>query len=78
MSADHCTLWPDRLAGRDWSACCAQHDRAYADPDVTRLAADLELAACVAEVWPAMALVMFAGVCAFGWAFRRTRRRQRA
>lgn len=70
---NHCTLWPDRLGSLDWSACCRAHDLAY-DAGVNRLAADLELARCVAGVSPFMAAVMFAGVAAFGWLFYRRKR----
>lgn len=75
-AADHCTLWPDRLAGMDWSACCLAHDVAYA-LGRDRAVADLELYRCVAEATGAhwFAGVMFAGVSIFGWAFWKKRRR---
>ncbi|BAP94477.1 hypothetical protein [Aurantimonas phage AmM-1] len=73
---DHCTLWPDRLGGIDWSACCKAHDGAYdlGGDAAARLAADLDLASCVAAVagWP-MATLMFFGVAIFGWLFWRRR-----
>lgn len=69
----HCTLWPGRIGALDWSACCAAHDIAY-EAGLPRLAADLDLARCVAAVSPAMAGVMLAGVAAFGWLFYRRRK----
>jgi hypothetical protein len=65
---DHCTLWPDRLLGADWSQCCAAHDLAYLE-GLPRLDADFDLVACVATVNPLMAALMGAGVIAFGWLF---------
>jgi hypothetical protein len=69
---DYCTLFPDRLGHKDWSNCCKAHDAAYAGTGA-RLAADRELAACVAAEtgWDGLAVVMFAGVATFGWWFRR-------
>ena len=66
--SDHCTLWPDRLFGSDWSHCCAAHDLAYIT-QADRITADFELARCVMALnWP-MGVVMGAGVLAFGWLF---------
>lgn len=51
---DHCTLWPDRLGGFDWAACCAAHDVDYAE-QVDRLLADDRLWSCVTQSLPAVA-----------------------
>lgn len=69
---DHCTLFPDRFAGADWSACCAAHDLAYRT-GADRLAADFALGQCVLDAtgWHALSVAMFAGVAAFGWLFYR-------
>ncbi|MEM9734230.1 MAG: hypothetical protein AAF903_12220 [Pseudomonadota bacterium] len=69
---DHCTLWWDRLFGKDWSHCCAAHDEAYAI-GIDRGLADAVLEACVAAASgsPLLGLIMFAGVSAFGWLFYR-------
>lgn len=69
--ADHCTAWPDRAFGLDWSHCCAAHDLAY-ETGAPRIAADLDLAACVSAAtgWHWMAGLMFVGVLFFGWAFK--------
>lgn len=78
MPADHCTLWLDRLAGKDWSECCRLHDLAY-DAGLPRLAADLALEACVTAAGaPLIARLMFAGVALFGWiAYQRAARKRR-
>lgn len=68
---DYCTLFPDRLGTKDWSNCCMAHDAAYGTAG-SRLAADHELAKCVAQEtgWDGLAVIMFAGVATFGWLFR--------
>ena len=75
---DQCTLWWDRLLGRDWSACCAAHDLAY-DTGVDRGLADAALAACVSAVtgWPWWGWLMWAGVTfGGGWFYGRATRDQ--
>ncbi|MEL6503492.1 MAG: hypothetical protein AAFQ10_03455 [Pseudomonadota bacterium] len=74
MARDHCTLWWDRLFGKDWSQCCAAHDQAYA-LGVDRGLADAALEACVAVVtgWPLWAAIMGAGVTVFGGFFYKRR-----
>lgn len=69
---DHCTLFPDRAFGKDWSQCCKAHDEAYGGT-VARLDADRELMMCVAQTtgWEPLGALMFAGVALFGWYFRR-------
>jgi hypothetical protein len=76
---DYCTLFPDRAFGRDWSACCMVHDLAYG-ADGSRMAADLELASCVTQAtgWHGLGALMFAGVAAFGWWFRRKGKKERS
>jgi LPXTG-motif cell wall-anchored protein len=76
---DHCTFWPDRFAGMDWSHCCAAHDLAYRTgiPGMGRAAADAELFRCVTEATGAhwFAGLMFAGVSVFGWVFWRRKKK---
>lgn len=80
---DGCTLWFDGWFGTSWRACCDVHDWAYsasmpelptADP---RLAADVDLFACVAQsgAWlaPVVAVLMFIGVRSVGWLFYRVK-----
>lgn len=64
---DHCTSWPDRLLGFDWSMCCLAHDIAY-ETGLDRLEADLALYKCVGwEIgFGIMAIVMLAGVRILG------------
>jgi hypothetical protein len=69
---DYCTLWPDRLFGLDWSACCRLHDIAYGSvATASKAQADQALFQCVLEVtgWHSFAAVMFVGVSVFGWIF---------
>jgi len=68
---DHCTFWPDRFLGRDWSHCCATHDAAYASGVGSKIDADVNLLRCVTNAtgWESFALVMFAGVFLFGGIF---------
>lgn len=74
---DYCTGWFDRIGDADWSACCRAHDIAYG-LGADKLAADIDLATCVASVagWP-MAMVMFIGVVTFGLPFWIEGRRKR-
>lgn len=66
---DHCTLWPDRLLGVDYSQCCLRHDLAYWS-GLPRIEADLALGLCVAQAGlPAMGALMAAATMAFGWLF---------
>lgn len=67
---DHCTFWPDALAGVEWGRCCAAHDLAYAT-GLDRSAADIALYSCVLQATHAawFAGLMFAGVSLFGWIF---------
>jgi hypothetical protein len=68
---NHCSFW---LEG-SWGHCCQAHDAAYdalAPSGGSRLAADLDLAWCVAQTGnPVMAALMFTAVAAFGWLFVR-------
>ncbi|WP_279480241.1 hypothetical protein [Aureimonas sp. SK2] len=72
---DHCSLWPDRLFGLDWSACCAAHDASALD-----LASHLALGSCVGHVWPLMGVAMAAGVIVlgkpYGWLKRKWQARK--
>lgn len=73
---DHCTLWPDRLFGLDWSQCCAAHDAAYTLAD-TRWNADVALFHCVSAATHSQwfAGLMFAGVAVFGrWFWKKGRK----
>lgn len=65
LVSDGCTLWFDGV----WRACCDAHDVAYS-AFADKVQSDLELALCVARTGHgAMALIMLAGVLAFGWLF---------
>lgn len=69
LVGDYCTLFPDRVFGVDLSYCCFRHDLAYA-AFTDKIAADLDLARCVAEAGlGGIALLMLTGVTLFGWAF---------
>lgn len=74
---NHCTLFPDRAMGRDWSHCCQAHDLAYSLGVPTRPEADLQLARCVADAtgWGWLASLMWAGVVLFGGLFWRRARK---
>lgn len=72
---DGCTLWFQGWGNSSWRHCCDVHDVNYA-AGLDKISADLELAVCVAQTghgW--MALIMLAGVTAFGWLFYRKVRR---
>jgi hypothetical protein len=75
---DYCTLWPDKLWGVDYSACCAAHDLAYLT-GANRLLADAELAKCVAQAGlPFTGFLMGGATTIAGWLFyRRVRRSKR-
>lgn len=72
---DYCTWWPEG----SWAACCQAHDLAYAG-EGARMAADLDLAACVYETTHngPLALLMLAGVVICGGLFRWHGRRKAA
>lgn len=71
---DHCTLWPDTIAGIYIGACCAAHDAAYIN-GADRLPADRALAECVAGLGlPFTGFVMGLAVTWFGWIFYRRRK----
>jgi len=67
-----CTLWFNRLLGRDWSHCCINHDDEYGsaelsyDKEFFRLMYDEELKDCVNKEFKGMGNVMFIGVRMFG------------
>lgn len=61
---DGCTFFIDGLGGHDWRACCDAHDAAFlAGGSLTDFVhANLELAGCVAQQSPLVAIVMLLGV----------------
>lgn len=68
---DHCTFWPDKLFGVDYSQCCYAHDVAYA-MQLPKLTADFELGLCVAQSGlPALGALMAVGTAIFGGRFYR-------
>lgn len=75
---DYCTLWPDKLWGVYFGHCCAAHDVAYMT-GANRLAADAELATCVASAGlPFTGFLMGGATTLAGWLFyRRVRRSKR-
>jgi hypothetical protein len=74
---DYCTLWPDQLWGVYFGQCCAAHDHAYITGQ-PRLAADAELARCVAELGlPFTGFLMGGATTLAGWLFYRWHRRKR-
>ncbi len=65
FTTDGCTLWPNGMAGHDWTSCCVVHDMAYwcGGPAPERLQADRELRACVTQQGSSVnALAMYIGV----------------
>lgn len=73
---DHCTLWPDRLFGWDWHACCEIHDRSY-EIGIPQSIADSALRECVNAVLPVMGDIMWLGVTIFGCIFYLMAQRRR-
>lgn len=69
-----CTFWPDGWpqwiggTGQEWHHCCVAHDLG---------GTNIDLARCVAETSPTMAVVMFAGLAVFGPIYLAIRHRRR-
>ena len=65
-----CTWWPDGWptwlggAGNEWLHCCINHDLTEKS-----LSGDIALGVCVAQVSPAMGVLMVAGVLSLGTAY---------
>jgi len=62
---------PDRLFRWDWKACCDAHDIAYSvgGTDMDRWQAELDFAACLFKVSPALALFMVPVTFLLGYAY---------
>jgi hypothetical protein len=78
--AGHCTWWPDRLFGVDYSLSCFGHDNGYISRKILdKLKADWNLlldvwftASIADKLWKrvairANAILMYLGVSTFGW-----------
>lgn len=76
--ANACTWWPDGWpawmggTGDEWRHCCVAHDAA-----AKSIADDLAIGSCVADISPAMGLVMTLGVLTLGTVYVLVRRRLR-
>ena len=71
FSSDGCSLFPDGTLSQRaaWKHCCYDHDKSYwpGGSRFERLAADRQLASCVAEAgFPLTSKLMYAGVRAGG------------
>jgi len=65
LVVDYCTLWFEG----NWKHCCMAHDWSYS-LQTGRMEADIQLLKCVAQAGhPLMGLIMFVGVCLFGWCY---------
>lgn len=74
MKKDWCTLFPDKIFGRDISKCCKAHDESYLVPGIhNKIIGDFKLWLCVVKGYnPLMWIVgtlMFIGVSIFGGIF---------
>jgi len=72
FTTDGCTLWPNGMAGHDWTECCVVHDMAYwcGGPAPARHDADRALRACVTRHGSSgNALMMYLGVSVAGAAW---------
>lgn len=62
FATDACSLWPNSMAGRDWSACCVAHDAVYwcgGSPDA-KAEADRALRECIGDIQPGMGMATWA------------------
>jgi hypothetical protein len=77
MQSDGCTGWLDGWptwlggSGEEWRHCCLAHDDRYAAGEGAwqLLGAHFELAGCVWQVSPVMAVLMVGGLLTFGAAY---------
>lgn len=73
MAVNNCTMSPEGINFfgwwvRNWTKCCAKHDRRYENKRLTKYQADKLLYRCVKRKSNAfIASVYFTGVTLFGW-----------